>query len=449
MIILRHRLEADEGRFADRRAIRSNVTALFWEEPPVSKLSLPKDKIKFVLLENVHDNAIAYLRSHGYENIDVHKGALDADALKEAIRDAHVVGIRSRTKLTEDVLASAEKLMAVGAFCIGTNQIDLGAAKHLGVPVFNAPYSNTRSVAELVLAEIIMLARGIPRRNWICHEGGWDKSAKGSTEVRGKTLGIVGYGHIGTQLSVIAEALGMRVRFFDIADKLPMGNASPCMTLKELMETSDFVSLHVPDTPQTRNMITDTELGWMKQGAFLLNAARGQVVDIDALAEHLRTEHLAGAAIDVFPVEPASIEDEFSSPLRGMKNVILTPHIGGSTQEAQANIGTEVAEKLVKYSDNGSTVGAVNFPEVMLPVHVGGARFMHIHRNVPGVISRINDVFSRRGLNIVGQYLRTEEEVGYVVVDVDGIIEPGMGVRRDLEAIEGTIRSRFLNCEEK
>ncbi|SOD92001.1 phosphoglycerate dehydrogenase [Caenispirillum bisanense] len=414
----------------------------------MSKLSLPKDKIKIVLLENVHDNAVAYLRSHGYENIESHKGALDADDLKAAIADAHMVGIRSRTKLSKDVLASAEKLMVIGAFCIGTNQIDLHEAQCRGIPVFNAPYSNTRSVAELVLGQVIMLARGIPRRNWICHEGGWDKSAAGSTEVRGKTLGIVGYGHIGTQLSVIAEALGMKVRFYDIVDKLALGNAQSCASLRELMEVSDFVSLHVPDTTQTRNMITATEIGWMKPGSFLVNAARGKIVDIDALAEALRSGHLAGAALDVFPVEPASVEDVFESPLRGMKNVILTPHIGGSTQEAQANIGNEVAEKLVKYSDNGSTVGAVNFPEVMLPVHKGGSRFMHIHRNVPGVISRINDVFGRRGLNIVGQYLRTDEKVGYVVVDVDGMIEPGMGVRRELEEIEGTIRSRFLQCEE-
>lgn len=415
--------------------------------PPVSNLSMPKDKIKIVLLENVHDNAVAYFRSHGYENIEVHKGALDADALKFAISDAHMVGIRSRTKLTRDVLEAAEKLFCIGAFCIGTNQIDLAAAADRGIPSFNAPYSNTRSVAELVLGEIIMLARGIPRRNWICHDGGWDKSAKGSTEVRNKTLGIVGYGHIGTQLSVIAEALGMNVRYYDIVDKLPMGNATPCASLQELMSISDFVSLHVPDTAQTRNMITDVELGWMKTGSFLINAARGKVVDIEALADHLRTEHLAGAAIDVFPVEPAGVEDEFTSPLRGMKNVLLTPHIGGSTAEAQANIGTEVAEKLVKYSDNGSTVGAVNFPEVMLPMHVGGSRFMHIHRNVPGVISRINDIFGKRGLNIVGQYLRTDETHGYVVVDVDAMIEPGMGIRRELEAIDGTIRTRFLNCD--
>lgn len=405
---------------------------------------MPKDKIKVLLLENIHDNAIGYLESQGYCSVERLKGALDADELKEKIADVHMIGIRSRTKLTKDVLEAAQKLMCIGAFCIGTNQVDLNAARALGIPVFNAPYSNTRSVAELVLAEIIMLARRIPEKNWSTHDGGWLKTAEGATEVRGKTLGIIGYGHIGTQLSILAEAVGMQVRYYDIVEKLALGNAHSTQTLEEMLAVSDFVTLHVPATPQTKTMFTGKEMAQMKPGAMLINASRGNVVVIEDLVENLKSGHISGAAIDVFPTEPASPKHPFESPLRGMKNVILTPHIGGSTQEAQANIGIEVAEKLVKYSDNGSTLGAVNFPEVQLPLQETGSRFMHIHNNTPGVLSKINDILSKRGMNITGQYLRTDGAVGYVVVDVQEQVQEGQGVRHDLEKIDGTIRTRFL-----
>jgi len=410
----------------------------------VSKLSLPKDKIKVLLLENVHQNAVDYLRRQGYTNVDHLRTALSGDALKSALADTHILGIRSRTRVTADVLAAAEKLMAVGCFSIGTDQVDLDAAKRQGIPVFNAPYSNTRSVAELVLGEIICLFRGTFPKAWAAHEGGWQKSAEGSHEVRGKTLGIVGYGHIGSQLSVLAEALGMKVVFYDIVEKLAIGNATALPTLDALLEASDVVSLHVPSSPLTRDMIGGRELGLMKSGSFLVNAARGEVVDIEALANAIRTGHLSGAAVDVFPKEPKGGNDIFESPLRGLRNVILTPHVGGSTEEAQANIGTEVAEKLVKYSDNGSTAGAVNFVEVSLPSQENVSRFLHIHKNVPGVLSAINEIFSSRDINIAGEYLRTDSDVGYVVVDVDKEIEAGMGIRKALAAIPGTIRTRFL-----
>ncbi|NVK20259.1 MAG: phosphoglycerate dehydrogenase [Methylocystaceae bacterium] len=410
----------------------------------MSNLSLSKDKIRILLLEGVHENAIRVFEQAGYSNIEFHKKALDEDVLKEKIKDAHIVGIRSRTQLTDSVINAAEKLFSVGCFCIGTNQVDLRSALSKGVPVFNAPYSNTRSVAELVLGEAIMLMRGIPAKSTSCHEGGWMKSATGSYEVRGKTLGIIGYGHIGSQLSILAEALGFNVIFYDIVNKLPLGNATPCDSMDQLLQTSDIVSLHVPDTPETRNMITARELGEMKKGAHFINAARGQVVDIPALADAIKDEHIAGAAIDVFPVEPKGADDEFVSELRGLPNVILTPHIGGSTQEAQANIGTEVAEKLVKYSDDGSTFGAVNFMEVSLPVKGEGTRFMHIHENKPGVMAKIAEIMSEHDLNITGQYLQTDGEFGYVVVDVDSDIEKGKGIRKALRQIPGTIRLRFL-----
>jgi D-3-phosphoglycerate dehydrogenase len=406
---------------------------------------MSKDKIKVLLLENIHDNAVGYFERNGYATVERLKGALDAEALKAKIADVHMIGIRSRTRLTAEVLEHAGKLMAIGCFCIGTNQVDLAAAKAQGIPVFNAPYSNTRSVAELVLGEIIMLARRIPEKTWSTHDGGWLKTAEGAVEVRGKTLGIIGYGHIGTQLSILAESIGMRVVFHDIVEKLALGNAQSRPTLDAVLAESDFVTFHVPATAETRNMVTAEVIARMKPGSVLINAARGNVVDIDALAAALRSGHLAGAAIDVFPKEPAAAGDEFQSPLRGMRNVILTPHIGGSTLEAQANIGTEVAEKLVKYSDNGSTLGSVNFPEVQLPVMAGvGSRFMHIHRDVPGVLSHINEVFSKRGMNITGQYLRTDGEVGYVVVDVREAVEEGLGVRQELAEIDGTLRTRFL-----
>lgn len=408
-------------------------------------LSLPKKKIKILLLENIHSSAAVLFERSGYSNIEVVTGAPDSEFLKNKLGDVHILGIRSRTKLTSDILEAGVKLLTVGCFCIGTNQVDLRAAKAQGVPVFNAPYSNTRSVAELMIAEIIMLFRGIPQRSWGAHDGAWDKTVKGAREIRGKVIGIVGYGHIGTQLSVMAEAMGMQVRYFDTVEKLAIGNAVPCRSLDELLAVSDVITLHIPETPETKNLIDAAKINKMKDGAFLINASRGSVVDISALASALTTGHIAGAAVDVFPKEPADSHEEFESPLRGLRNVILTPHIGGSTEEAQQNIGSEVAEKLVKYSDNGSTLGAVNFPEVALPPQSNATRFMHIHRNVPGVLAKISDVFSSRKINIAGQYLRTDEDIGYVVTDVLGRVEVGMGIRKDLAAIPGTLRTRFLH----
>ncbi|UJF21828.1 phosphoglycerate dehydrogenase [Shewanella sp. OMA3-2] len=408
----------------------------------MAKHSLDKDKIKILLLEGVHQSAVDVLERAGYTNIEYHKASLGESELLESIKDAHFVGLRSRTQLTAEVLSHAEKLVAIGCFCIGTNQVDLAAAEKLGVPVFNAPFSNTRSVAELVIGEIIMLMRGIPQRNAQCHRGGWLKSANGSVEVRGKTLGVIGYGHIGTQLGILAETLGMRVIFFDIEDKLPLGNASQVHSLEKLLATADVISLHVPETPQTKDMFAEKEFSQMRKGSFFINASRGTVVDIDALAEAVKSEHIAGAAIDVFLVEPKSNDDEFVSPLRGLDNVILTPHIGGSTAEAQENIGIEVAGKLAKYSDNGSTVSAVNFPEVSLAQHAGASRLLHIHHNRPGVLIKINQAFSAKGINIAAQYLQTTAEIGYVVMEVDSDqAEEALG---ELKLIEGTIRTRVL-----
>ena len=405
-------------------------------------LSLEKDKIRFLMLEGLHDNAFKVLSEAGYHNVENIKTALDPEELAEKIKDAHFIGIRSRTHLTRDILEKAEKLIAIGCFCIGTNQVDLEAARELGIPVFNAPYSNTRSVAELVLAEIIMLMRGIPEKNAVVHRGGWNKSAKDSYEVRGKTLGIVGYGSIGTQLSVLAESLGMKVIYHDVVTKLPLGNATQVGSLEELLGKADVVTLHVPDLPSTRNMITATELAAMKPGAHLINAARGKCVDIDALAAALQSGHILGAAIDVFPKEPKSADEEFESPLRAFDNVILTPHIGGSTQEAQANIGLEVAEKFVRYSDMGDTATSVNFPNVSMPQKEGTHRLLHIHKNVPGVLSQINKSFADANIYIFAQSLMTEEDVGYLVMDV-GSGDSAQAVEA-LKNIPETIRVRVL-----
>lgn len=407
------------------------------------QLSLHKDKIKFVLFEGVHQNALDVLHSNGYTNIDYYKKALEGQDLLDAVKDAHFIGIRSRTQMTAEVFAAAKKLVGLGCFCIGTNQVDLKAARKLGIPVFNAPFSNTRSVAELVLAEVIMLFRKIPAMNMTLHRGGWNKSAVGSYEVRGKKLGIIGYGHIGTQIGILAEALGMNVYYYDVEAKLPLGNATPVNTLKELLNISDAVTLHVPEDATTFNMMNAERIAQMKKGAHLINASRGTVVDIDALAEAIKNEHIGGAAIDVFPVEPKSNDDEFVSALRGLDNVLLTPHIGGSTQEAQANIGIEVANKLVKYSDNGSTLSAVNFPEVSLPsgdreTH----RYMHIHENKPGVLNAINQIFMKDHINVVGQYLQTDPELGYVVIDVQSE-NPELAISL-LKSVPGTIRTRVI-----
>ncbi|CBL43997.1 D-3-phosphoglycerate dehydrogenase [gamma proteobacterium HdN1] len=408
----------------------------------MSKHSLDKSKIRILLLEGVSQLAVENFERNGYTNIEYHKAALPLEDLKKSIAEAHFVGLRSRTKLTEEVFAAAQKLMAVGCFCIGTNQVDLNAATVRGIPVFNAPYSNTRSVAELVLAEAILLLRGIPEKNAKAHRGEWDKSATNSFEIRGKTLGIIGYGNIGSQLSVLAEALGMHVIFFDVVSKLPLGNASQVHTMDELFQRSDVVSLHVPDVPSTRNMIGKAHFDLMKETAIFINASRGTVVDLDALAQAVRDKKMIGAAIDVFPVEPRNNQEEFVSPLREFDNIILTPHIGGSTIEAQENIGLEVSEKFVKYSDNGTTISSVNFPEVSLAGHANVHRLLHIHKNVPGVMSAINRVFSENNINIAGQYLRTNDKIGYVVIEVEaGSSEVAL---QKLREVEGTIRTRVL-----
>ncbi len=410
----------------------------------IDPVSLERKDLRVLLLENINDSALDLFRSAGFENVERLTKALDGDDLRKAIAGAHIVGIRSRTRLTADVLASAENLITVGCFSVGTNQVDISAARKRGVPVFNAPFSNTRSVAELVIGEIVMLMRNIFPKSNGAHAGEWDKSAEGSFEVRGKTLGIVGYGNIGSQLAGLAEAMGMRVVFFDLTDKLRRGNVEPTDTLEDLLAISDVVSLHVPDTPATRNMIRAEHLRAMKKGAYLINNARGGVVDIEALAEALKSGHLRGAAIDVFPVEPGSNKEKFVSPLQGLHNVILTPHIGGSTEEAQERIGSEVARKLVDYAETGATFGAVGFPQAQLPPHVGGTRFVHIHRNVPGVLNRINQIFAGRNLNIAGQYLQTDADVGYVVIDAEGASAERAQVFAELGKIDGTIRTRLL-----
>lgn len=410
----------------------------------MSQTSLDKDKIKFLLLEGVHPNAVQVLNQAGYTNVEQLSGALEGEALKAKLADVHFVGIRSRTRLTAEVLAAAPRLVAIGCFCIGTNQVDLAAARERGIAVFNAPYSNTRSVAELVLAEIILLLRGIPQKNAAAHRGGWLKTADNSYEARGKTLGIIGYGSIGSQLSVLAEAVGMNVIFYDVVAKLPLGNARAMPDMKSLLAAADIVTLHVPELPSTRWMIGEEEIAAMKPGAVLINAARGTVVRIEPLAEALKNGHLMGAAIDVFPTEPKSNKDEFQSPLRELDQALLTPHIGGSTLEAQANIGLEVAEKLVKYSDNGTTTSSVNFPQVALPEHPGKKRLLHIHRNEPGVMMNINRTLSDAGANIAAQYLQTLEGVGYVVIDIAADEVDASAMRAALDAVPGTIRTRVL-----
>jgi D-3-phosphoglycerate dehydrogenase len=407
-------------------------------------ISLQKDRIRVLLLEGVNDSAVDLIGAAGYTNMTHLKTALDEADLIDALQGVHLLGIRSRTQLTGKVLAAANRLIAVGCFSVGTNQVDLEAARHAGIPVFNAPFSNTRSVAELVIGEIVMLLRRTFSKSAAAHAGRWDKSAADSHEVRGKTLGIVGYGNIGSQLSYLAEAMGMRVIFFDQTDKLRHGNTEPAESLHALLAQSDIVSLHVPETPATHGMIGEAEIAAMKKGAYLINNSRGTVVDLDALAVALRNGHLRGAAVDVFPVEPASNKDLFASPLQGLDNVILTPHIGGSTEEAQERIGAEVAKKLVEYSDVGTTVGAVNFPQVQLPSRPSGTRYIHVHRNVPGMLGRLNNAFSQRGLNITAQHLQTDGEIGYVVIEAEGLPEQSRETLDEIRALDGTIRARLL-----
>ncbi|MCF6226466.1 MAG: phosphoglycerate dehydrogenase [Xanthomonadales bacterium] len=404
--------------------------------------SLDKSRINILLLEGLHPIARKTLESRGYSNITEYTHSLTGDDLADTLKGVHFIGIRSRTQLTTEVIQAADKLAAIGCFCIGTNQVDLGAAELAGIPVFNAPFSNTRSVAELAIGEMIMMMRGIPQRNAAAHRGEWLKSATGSTEIRAKTLGIIGYGHIGSQLGVLAEGLGMQVIYYDIADKLPMGNANPVDNLEQLLAESDVVTLHVPQTDATHEMFGADELNKMRRGSFLINLARGTVVQIDALHAAIESGHLAGASLDVFPIEPKSNSDRFVSPLCGLDNVILTPHIGGSTLEAQQNIAREVTGKLVKYSDNGTSLSAVNFPEVSMPDQAGNHRILHIHQNEPGVLQQINQVFSDNNVNISAQYLQTNENIGYVVMDIEAA--DFNGLLADLKAIPSTIRCRML-----
>lgn len=408
----------------------------------MSNPSLSKDKIKFLLLEGVHQSAVDTIKAAGYNNIDYLTTSLPEDELKERIKDAHFVGIRSRTQLTEAVFDAASKLIGVGCFCIGTNQVDLKAATKRGISVFNAPYSNTRSVAELVLAQAILLLRGVPEKNHAAHMGKWMKSASNSYEIRGKKLGIIGYGNIGSQLSVLAEGLGMNVYFYDVVTKLPLGNAKQVESLNELLGKCDIISLHVPETKATKWMMGEKEFAAMRDKSIMINASRGTVVDIDSLVGALESKKLLGAAVDVFPVEPRSNDDEFISPLREFQNVILTPHVGGSTQEAQVNIGKEVGEKLVQYSDQGTTITSVNFPEVALPSSDAIHRILHIHQNIPGVMNAINKIFAENDINISGQYLQTVEDIGYVVIDVEQ--KSSRLALEKVKEVEGTIRARVL-----
>ncbi|MEO0980276.1 MAG: phosphoglycerate dehydrogenase, partial [Pseudomonadota bacterium] len=387
----------------------------------------------------------AVVEKAGYTNVEVLPGALEKDALIEKMQDVQILGIRSRTQVTEEVLEAARSLVAVGCFSVGTNQVDLAGTLNRGIPVFNAPFSNTRSVAELTIAEIVMLLRGVFTKSAAAHEGRWLKTAAGSHEIRGKTLGIVGYGNIGTQLSNLAEAMGMRVIYYDMVDKLQHGNVAPAESLDALLAQADVVSLHVPDTPETRNMFRAEQIAKMKKGAFLINNARGKVIDIEALAHALRSGHLAGAAIDVFPVEPKSNKDEFTSPLRGIDNVILTPHVGGSTEEAQARIGEEVSKRLVEYSDVGSTIGAVEFPQVQLPKGTDATRFIQVHHNAPGAMRTLNDLFTRHNLNIHAQFMQSHLDIGYVVLDVDSPVEDPVRILEEIRALPNTIRARLLN----
>ena len=404
-------------------------------------ISYPKNRIKVLLLENVHADAVAIMKNEGY-NVSTISGALDEEELAEKIKDVSVLGIRSKTQLTSKVLENANRLIAVGAFCIGTNQIDLEGCLKKGVAVFNAPFSNTRSVVELAIGEIILLMRNIPDRIAEMHDGKWNKSAKGSFEIRGKKLGIVGYGNIGAQLSVVAEAIGFDVYYYDLVEKLALGNATKCNSLQELFEKVDIVTLHVDGRKENKHMIGEREFGWMKEGTIFLNLARGQVVDVDALKKNLESGKITGAGVDVFPKEPKTNQEEFESPLRGLPNLILTPHIGGSTEEAQENIGNFVPGKIINYINTGSTTNSVNFPNLQLPILENAHRLIHIHHNKPGIIAHINRILAAHDINIVGQYLKTNETIGYVITDIDK--EYAADVIKDLKGIEGTIKFRVL-----
>jgi len=404
--------------------------------------SYPKEKINILFLENISDAAVKYFNNAGYSSVKKLGGALSEEQLIKEIKNVHLIGIRSKTQITKKVLDAAEKLQAIGCFCIGTNQVDLKEATHKGIAVFNAPYSNTRSVAELVIGASILLIRKIIDKNIAAHQGIWLKDASGSYELRGKTLGIIGYGSIGSQLSVLAEGLGMKVVFYDVETKLPLGNAEQKKTLKDMLAVSDIVTLHVPELPTTKNMINKTNLKYFKKGSILINYARGEVVDLDALAKYLKEGHLSGAAVDVYPWEPEKNGDKFTTPLQGLSNVILTPHIGGSTQEAQHNIGEDVSNKLYKFLERGITTGSHTTPGLNLPPQENTHRLLHIHNNVPGVLSEINTTLSKNKINILGQYLKTNDDIGYVVLDVDkGLSESALAL---LKKVKNTIKVRLL-----
>ncbi len=406
------------------------------------KFSLDKSRVKVLLLEGIHENAVRFFRENGYSDIECLNEALSGNELEKRLRNTDIIGIRSRTELRKSFLINAPKLSAIGCFSIGTNQVDIRDAKLLGIPVFNAPFSNTRSVAELVIAECIMLMRGIPEKNVLAHKKIWMKSLNNSVEIRGKSLGIIGYGHIGSQVSILAENLGMNIFYFDIEKKLSLGNSRPVASLNELLKISDTITIHVPSTELTRNMISNDQIAIMKKGACLINASRGDVVDYKAVAQGLRSNHLAGAAADVFPEEPTSNNEPFVNDLQNFDNVILTPHIAGNTLEAQANIGLEVAEKLVRYSDTGSTIGAVNFVEIALQPNSSKQRFLHIHKNVPGVLKELNTYFSSRSINISAEYLQTDADIGYVILETESELDSS--VLDDLKNIPYTIRARIL-----
>ena len=404
--------------------------------------SYPKDRIKVLFLENISDKAVQYFKQQGYADVKKVAGALSEEELIKVIKDVHILGIRSKTFISKKVLDSAKKLQAIGCFCIGINQVDLKACKQKGIAVYNAPYSNTRSVAELVIGASILLIRKILDKNKAAHNGVWNKDAKGSFELRGKTMGIIGYGNIGTQLSVMAEAMGMRVQFYDIETKLPLGNAQARKSIKEIVGSSDIISLHVPETNQTKNLIHKALIKQFKSGSILVNYARGEVVDLDALAEAIKEKHIAGAAIDVFPIEPEKNGDAFKTTLQGLSNVLLTPHIGGSTEEAQENIGEDVSIKLYQYLERGVSNGSHTIPSLSLPPVDGAHRILHIHKNVPGVLGAINTLLSKNKINIVGQYLKTNDEIGYVVLDVDSkLSKQAMAL---LKEVKETIKVRML-----
>lgn len=404
--------------------------------------SYPKDKINILFLENISDKAVSYFKEQGYVNVRKLNGALSEDELIKELKNVHLLGIRSKTQITKKVLRSATKLQAIGCFCIGVNQVDLETATELGVAVFNAPYSNTRSVAELIIGLSIMLIRRIPDKNTAAHNGIWLKEAKGSFELRGKTLGIIGYGNIGYQVSVLAENMGMKVVFYDVLKRLPLGNAAAANSLKEVLQVSDIVTLHLPEMESTKNLINKNTLKYFKKGSLLINYARGTVVDLDDLAEALKTEKISGAAVDVFPFEPENSGDAFTTPLQNLSNVILTPHIGGSTEEAQDNIGEDVSNKLFNYLEKGISFGSHSLPELNLPPIDGTHRILHIHKNIPGILSKINSSLSKNKINILGQYLKTNEEIGYVVLDVDKKIS-AQAIEL-LKHIRHTIKVRIL-----